>query len=42
MARVDAPDESFAGSGDAPHGATVRPALPEEEGAVIALRRACG
>ena len=39
MARVDAPDLQFAGADETPQGVTVRPALPEEEGAVVALRR---
>jgi ribosomal protein S18 acetylase RimI-like enzyme len=42
MARVDSPEVPFAGADETPPGVTVRPALPEEEGAVVALRRACG
>ena len=40
MARVDAPDLQFAGADETPQGVTVRPRLTEEEGAVVALRRA--
>jgi ribosomal protein S18 acetylase RimI-like enzyme len=42
MTRVDAPDVSPLWGDETPPGVTVRPALPEEEGAVVALRRASG
>ena len=42
MTQVDAPDVRGTESDESPPGVTVRPALAEEEGAVIALRRSCG
>ncbi len=41
MTQVDAPEVHFADE-DPPPGVTIRPALPEEEGAVVVLRRASG
>lgn len=41
MTQVDAPNVRRAGDDETPPGVTIRPAMPEEEGAVIALRRAC-
>ncbi len=42
MTQVAAPNVGFAGGDETPPGTTLRPALPEEEVAVVALRRACG